>query len=505
MQTKGIFPGLLGILAAMTFEGKNISATKAEFSGSASWLSILGAAFFWVWMDRAMFGDSLFLGAPFDWLPFTFSVSLLASVATLLVLTWHAPAFTKRSVFSRPWAVVFGVTGALASGAIALAAPLNLPPLLYGGAVLLGIAMFSMNIGWGVVFVAQGTYKAFLNVAGAWAGGLIINGLVQLLVPEAQEIATILLPLISMGLYVLNASLQAKGLYAIAHKASEPDAAVPGLPRSILWAAVASLVFCLAFGFMYGTIIFPATHEAAAGVFDALGTRGLTALLFLLVGITPLRKYFLGLVTAFLLLMTLGVVLVSIQLMTGEAQALACMIISLSYAAFDIAIWMLIAAACTGSTSQNARIVACVMAAQQGGILGGQLCALFLQTAGFELDTMVLMAPLYLFLLASIALIKLCFDAWNSGALSFALESGKTRRTTEEQNALDAALRAFANRYDLTSREVEVLRFIREGRSVPYIAQALVVSENTVKTHLRHVYTKCDVHNRQALLDLMNA
>ena len=33
----------------------------------------------------------------------------------------------------------------------------------------------------------------------------------------------------------------------------------------------------------------------------------------------------------------------------------------------------------------------------------------------------------------------------------------------------------------------------------------LVLSENTVKTHLRHIYTKCNLHNRQDLLDAIEA
>lgn len=58
-----------------------------------------------------------------------------------------------------------------------------------------------------------------------------------------------------------------------------------------------------------------------------------------------------------------------------------------------------------------------------------------------------------------------------------------------------------AQRYFLSSREVDILRLLVSGRSGPYIAEQLCISSNTVKTHIRHIYTKLDVHDRQELLD----
>lgn len=40
-----------------------------------------------------------------------------------------------------------------------------------------------------------------------------------------------------------------------------------------------------------------------------------------------------------------------------------------------------------------------------------------------------------------------------------------------------------------------------QGRSVNRIAEQLVVSPNTVKTHRNRLYAKLDVHDRQELLD----
>lgn len=48
----------------------------------------------------------------------------------------------------------------------------------------------------------------------------------------------------------------------------------------------------------------------------------------------------------------------------------------------------------------------------------------------------------------------------------------------------------------LTAQEQRVLHLLVEGRSIQEIAQALVVSRNTVKTHLRNLYSKLQVNSR---------
>ncbi len=56
--------------------------------------------------------------------------------------------------------------------------------------------------------------------------------------------------------------------------------------------------------------------------------------------------------------------------------------------------------------------------------------------------------------------------------------------------------------YGLTKREQEVLSYLLEGRSHPYIRDTLYISKSTVDTHVRHIYAKTGVKSKQELIDL---
>lgn len=57
--------------------------------------------------------------------------------------------------------------------------------------------------------------------------------------------------------------------------------------------------------------------------------------------------------------------------------------------------------------------------------------------------------------------------------------------------------------YGLSARELEILDLFAQGRSANWIAENLTISKNTVRTHLRAIYSKLDVHSRQEPLDFL--
>jgi DNA-binding NarL/FixJ family response regulator len=109
--------------------------------------------------------------------------------------------------------------------------------------------------------------------------------------------------------------------------------------------------------------------------------------------------------------------------------------------------------------------------------------------------------------------------ALRAGAAGFALKDAPgeelqqaVRAVASGEGWLDPAvtphvLAAFSNtssatpveivaRLDLTSRELEVLQLVGRGRTNSEIADELVISEATVKTHLSHIFDKLGVRDR---------
>ena len=64
-------------------------------------------------------------------------------------------------------------------------------------------------------------------------------------------------------------------------------------------------------------------------------------------------------------------------------------------------------------------------------------------------------------------------------------------------------LEQIASYYGLTRRDAEVLPYLARGRSAKVIAEALFVSESTVRTHTRRILEKTALHSKQDLIDLI--
>lgn len=71
-------------------------------------------------------------------------------------------------------------------------------------------------------------------------------------------------------------------------------------------------------------------------------------------------------------------------------------------------------------------------------------------------------------------------------------------RSAPESSSRASALAAASTREPMTDRELQVLRLLDSDLSGPQIAQELFVSQNTLRTHTKHIFTKLDVTTRRA-------
>lgn len=78
-----------------------------------------------------------------------------------------------------------------------------------------------------------------------------------------------------------------------------------------------------------------------------------------------------------------------------------------------------------------------------------------------------------------------------------------SRGATTHTNKLQNACHALTDEYQLTGQEEEILVLLARGRTAQHIADTLIITQSTAKTHLRNIYAKMDVHNQQEILNLV--
>lgn len=69
---------------------------------------------------------------------------------------------------------------------------------------------------------------------------------------------------------------------------------------------------------------------------------------------------------------------------------------------------------------------------------------------------------------------------------------------SKQQNALSD----FIKNYELTGRESEIVALLLKGRTYKMVADELCLSENTVKTHIKNIYSKLNIKSKTELVKI---
>lgn len=175
--------------------------------------------------------------------------------------------------------------------------------------------------------------------------------------------------------------------------------------------------------------------------------------------------------------------------------------------AFSVLSWTALAALCARNPAGAVMVLACGELANGVGVfIGfelGYLCNMLLVAHPEVAAAVTSAAVLALFAYALTGLRGFSFAETIRGVEPAApLPSPEPAAPSREQS-LDAACDRLSAERGLTEREREVLGMLARGHNGYRIRDELTLSYNTVKTHVKRIYRKLDVHSQQELIDLV--
>ena len=455
-------------------------------------LLIVGGAAYWVQGNLA---TALYPGTVL--LPTIASapVWFIALVGNLCALSIMALASLRIERFTRSWGWVIGACVVLLLS-IALVALVD-----FGLAsdALLGAAVFAGGCGSGVVLVLQGELFSRLSlrdiflVAGIQQVAAALAGLVLIPLPHTLLLLALSACVVLMALALGFAMKQPMD------EASDADAgrAVPWLkPREALWVLVAvSAVIGLCYGAIAGLTSLRADPSSGTGGavfpagFDFMGIAAGGALLTLSGVLLRRGSPEEHLYKIAVPLLALGVALAPL-LARGLFLSFPLLLACSAY--FTGLLWFLVAIAHDSVRGEVGRLASASFCALFAGHLAGRAAVAFGPDI-FGDGAFVAIA----LLLMIIGLLLLYISRYKSYERELVMRA--------EQRDFDLACERAAEKYGLTQREQTVFRLLALGFSVRRIAEKLVLSENTVKTHVRHVYEKVGVHSREEIGQLLES
>lgn len=467
--------------------------------------AIVGSGCMWAWFD-AVFMSAFFRGsqAPAS-MAEGMSVTFFAVSAVLfaLVLLRGWPRSDVR-LTSRLF-LVGACAGTAGSLVCIVAGAVGSWGLTVLGGVLGGLFAGLYQMGWGAVYARRGAQGAVVAVAGAFACAVVIDIPLFFMTPVAGAVFYGLLPLVSGG--VLLRVPPHDRIYQVQEK---PLASAPVgwrakmyvyLGTTLMTAGGLALVM-LGFGYMQHLVSFsdlPQGHVTWGILIQFV--RGLVALamfatvLFCSPRITA-AAYRVG-----LLAMVAGFMVMPFFWESPLFWIPGAIVIS-GYTVFDIMVWVVTCQAAYGQSLHPAKTVAFVrclldvcyvIGAAVGMVVTGGSGAYIAQETNL---VGYLVVVSIVFLLSS-------EDLWvlfNGRARGGAMVEGSLVEP-DDAPVVEVFGTIHLDALGLTAREREIAEHLVRGRTQPWIAEALCISGNTVGTHMRHIYQKAGVHNRQEFID----
>lgn len=519
--------------------GGSAKLFKSHFKGVNIWVLIASSSF-WAWYDSALFMPTFF--DPFEgearYYSLYFAIAMASTLVLLLVASLR-PRIVVGMLSSKKWEFL-SVGSSIAGCAMALAgATLGLAPLIAAGAFLVGVNCSYFMLAWSQMYSLNGARSAAVLLSGSMAGGVLIDLLAMFLDPLPGALFVMALVVVVMlvfyvireyvpdpaagtrGTVFSGASVRDEAFGSPAKDAGKSEEGLRLVGRDLskpFGISVALFFSFFVFGILFGFLQIQAVQPVGpfGGEVDTrimVLMRGLTALaMFVTLCFSAKNAHYVLLVG--LLVGMAGVSCFSVLgLLEGWAAAASPYAMAVGFASFEIVSWTFLAELAFNEKKDAVAKFGPGRFSVQLGILFGFAVSYAVAQAHGTTEAFTALATLvgYLLVVAIMLMFMANTDLWTL-VKSNLTASGTTERlrTTVESSqgaeqvraANELACKRLAEDFDLTRREGEVLEYLLMGRSRSRIAEMLSVSENTVNTHINHIYHKLDVHGYQEFLDL---
>ncbi len=371
---------------------------------------------------------------------------------------------------------------------VPIGAPVEVVMTVSAATALGGAILFCL---WAEVYSQMGSTQIVVYGAGSCLVAFGLYALVSTMMHPYAVLATALLPIGSFACVVSS-------FVFVPREVARSKAARYAVP----WKIVAIMALAgFASGLAGSVLANPEGGQAAVHRIWATGVAGAVIL-----GLALLRSEKFD--ARFLAQACVPLALAACLLMPAAWSSAGFMVsffVKLAYVWFTIFALMLLANLAFRFGIPTLRMFAIARACSEAAIFSGVIIRRFLEGSGLSQDGTVLLISAC----AGVVVVCVCVLLWRSeravnadwGAAGIEVASGE--RVMGPRERLILRCEQLARTHGLTARETEVLTLIAQRKTRSEIEQELFLSQNTVKTHVRHVYAKLGVHSKSDVYELV--
>lgn len=468
------------------------SQTSAPVDGVYSTndvLCLLSLTFFWAWIFLVFFSDISVMPLVGEW-----------STAGLVLkgCAMFGQAFFFLVIYLRKGAFPFGGTPkrrllvSASSGSLlsvsALAMRFGLPvplPVVMVCWFLMGLGVVYLLVQLGESFEGLNAKTRVLAVAAATMVAGLGFGVTINLQEDFSLVVTLLVFLLSVLFVHLSSS---------SRTVSEPKIERPASVFSELKTFLTNFFF---FSYVFGMVLsLGVTLTIAYDLTFVLCLAICLASIFLILNVVFLYDRFGIERVLWVLLPLVSLGLLPLPFVDSTGRIVCCVLLIAGFTAYDMLSIPLMKSLgdAAGAPIEHFHVRARLVNAS-GVFLGWVTGAFFYRSGLFYEDIFTAYS------LALIILLVLLITFLDKPARAAA------RRPNEELAVLEQAPKwidvcdEIGDRFSLSPREKEVFLFLAKGRDVGHISETLHISPYTARSHIYHIYSKCNIHNKQELID----